>query len=197
MKKIFPVLLVSLSLIMIGCQDNTIQPKHQVTTDKKGFPEFLAGTWKGDKLGWELVIEPDGSISSAVVAFGQTRMEPNKEKDVQARGGGHGSYEAGDFSIEYDTESREITVSLELKDIYMYMVKAELKGSIEYLISGTVSEDQKTIDAVVLTTMKLAYLTPVEGTTPGEKPKFEQTGLFQDREGEEAMSVLFTKLTDE
>ena len=199
MKKFFSVLLISLSLIIIGCQDNTVQPGHKVTSDKKTFPEFLAGTWIGDQLGWELTIEPNGSISSAIVAFGQMRMEPNKKLDVEARDGGHGAYETGDFVIEYDTESREITVLLDLKDIYMYMVKAELKGSIEYLISGTVSEDQKTIDAEVFTKMDLAYFTPVEGTgtAPGEKPKFEQTGMFQDREGEEAMSVLFTKYTEE
>ena len=186
-------------ILMAGCQDNAVQSKRQVNSNKKTFPEFLAGTWRGDRLGWVLVIEPDGSISSAVVAFGQTWMEPNKKLDVEGRGGGYGTYEAGDFAIEYDTENREITVSLELKDIYMYMVKAELKGSIEYLISGTVSEDQKTIDAEVFTEMNLAYLTPVEGTgtTPGEKPKFEQTGMFQDREGQEAISVIFTKFTEE
>ena len=197
MKKFFPVLLIFLSLIIIGCRDNTIQSKRQVNSNKKTFPKFLAGTWQGDQLGWELVIEPNGSISSAVVAFGQTWMEPNKKLDVKGQGGGHGTYEAGDFTIEYDTESREITVSLDLKDIYMHMVKAELKGSIEYLISGTVSEDEKIIDAEVFTKMDLAYLTPVEGTPPGEKPKFEQTGMFEDREGEEAMAVLFTKVTDE
>jgi hypothetical protein len=163
MKKVFSVLLIFLSLIMIGCQDNTVQPGREVTSNKKTFPEFLAGTWSGNQLGWELVIEPNGSISSAVVAFGQTRMEPNKKLDVKGKGGGHGAYEAGDFTLEYDTESREITVLLELKDVYMYMVKAELKGSIEYLISGTVSEDEKIIDAGVFTEMKLAYLTPVEG----------------------------------
>lgn len=199
MKKVFLILLMFLSLIMIGCQDNAVQSEGQVTPDKKAFPEFLAGTWRGDRLGWVLVIEPDGSISSAVVAFGQTEMEPNTKLDVKGQGGGHGAYEAGDFTLEYDTQSREITVSLELIDIYMYMVKAELKGSIEYLISGTVSEDGKIIDAEIFTKMGLAYLTPVEGTgtAPGEKPEFEQTGMFEDRAGEEAMAVKFTKATEE
>lgn len=197
MKKFFPILLIFLSLIVIGCQDNSVHSKGRVTPDKKVFPEFLAGTWRGDRLGWVLVIEPEGSISSAVVAFGQTWMEPNTKLDVEAREGGHGSYESGDFTLEYDTQSREITISLELIDIYMYMVKAELRGSIEYLISGTVSEDGKTIDAEIFTKMGLAYLTPVEGTAPGEKPEFEQTGMFEDREGEEAMAVKFTKVTEE
>ncbi len=189
---------LSVFILMAGCQDNTIHPGRQVAPNKKTFPEFLSGTWRGDNMGWELVIEPNGSISSAVVAFGQTRMEPNKKKDIQGKGGGHGAYEAGDFVIEYDTENREITISLELKDIYMYMVEAELKGSIEYLISGTVSEDQKTIDAEVLTSMNLAYFTPTEETSSSEgKKKFEQTGMFQNREGEGTTPVLFTKVTDE
>jgi len=31
------------------------------------FPEFLVGTWKDEKRGWEFVFEPDGTISSVVM----------------------------------------------------------------------------------------------------------------------------------
>ena len=54
---------------LAGCQSPAANKSDvEVIIEGGGeFPLFLAGTWKADKNNWQLVFEPNGVISSAIV----------------------------------------------------------------------------------------------------------------------------------
>ena len=83
-----------------GCQSsNQSKSGVEVIIDGDGeFPEFLAGRWQADKGGWEIVFEPDGKISSAVVSLGRVRMKPGEVTQTQMVLGGEGLFRPGKWS---------------------------------------------------------------------------------------------------
>ena len=47
----------------------------QVAVEGGGqFPAALAGRWQADQDGWQLIIDPNGRISSAVISFGRVEV---------------------------------------------------------------------------------------------------------------------------
>ena len=62
MKVFWLIILCSITVITLtGCQNP--QKGVEVVVQGQGtFPESLAGTWKADKNGWEVVIEKDGIV---------------------------------------------------------------------------------------------------------------------------------------
>ena len=56
----------------------TNSPEVRIIDGDGRFPSFIAGTWRADRGGWEIVFEPDGKISSAVVSLGRVRIRPGQ-----------------------------------------------------------------------------------------------------------------------
>lgn len=113
------------------------------------FPEELVGRWKAEgKSGWEIVFDNDGSISSAIVEFGNTMMVPGQVTTYPTKYGGKGIFEPGKWKVDYQSEGRELGVNLEVARFYQDMGNHAVEGSIDYILIGSVSQDwtQWTVD---------------------------------------------------
>jgi hypothetical protein len=111
MKRLTLILVyVLLVLAISGCQSSAGNKRPvEVIVDGDGqFPDFLVGTWRADEGGWEFVFEPDGSISSAVISLGRTRMQPGRVTTVPTQLGGEGVYKPGLWTVQYSQESRDL-----------------------------------------------------------------------------------------
>ncbi len=114
MKRLGVLLLCALfAFLLSGCLPSAgDEAAVEVAIDGDGqFPDFLVGTWKADKGGWEIVFEPNGTISSAVVSLG-VRMKPGEVSVVANKGGGEGVFEPGLWTVQYSQERRELIVEI-------------------------------------------------------------------------------------
>ena len=105
------------------------------------FPEFLVGIWKADKHGWEIVFEPDGTISSVVISLGRVRIKPGQVTEVPMEPGGRGVFEAGQWTVQYSPDDRELAVEIVVDDFHIDMGSRGLKGHGSDWFVGPVSED--------------------------------------------------------
>ena len=97
------VLALCLSAFLIsGCQNNAVIKNNvEVIVDGDGqFPTALAGTWRANQGGWEIIFEPDGKITSAVVSLGRVKMEPGCVTTVPMELGGKGTFTPGLWSVQ-------------------------------------------------------------------------------------------------
>jgi hypothetical protein len=197
MKQLFHFLfcLVFTLSILAGCQESTNSKIHTdgAVQSSKQFPEFIGGIWKGDAWSWEIVFAPDGTVTSAVIALGQVRIKPNQTTEVQGQKGEPGIFEAGDCEVEYDIESREMSVSIKMKRVYMDMGSI-VDGTCEYFLVGGFSEDGKIWYTEIFTELDLAMLTP-DPNFPKDKPVLIETGSFrQGLNDDPPENVIFTKV---
>jgi len=131
---------------LTGCQKpaRTVPPISGVEVIIEGggeFPQFLVGRWKDEKKGWEIVFEPDGSISWAIHTIARVRVKPGQVTTVPMRRGGKGVFEAGQWAVQYAPENRELTVEIVLEHYRAEMGEQALKGSSRDIFIGQVSED--------------------------------------------------------
>ena len=113
------------------------------------FPQFLAGTWKTDKHGWEFVFERDGTISSAVIDSSMIRVTPSKRVATRPLkdGSGKGVYELGQWTVQYSPDNRELAVEVVVEHYSLDMVSFGLEGHSTDWFVGPVSEDSQTWEA--------------------------------------------------
>ena len=95
MKRIYVLFYALFLLALTGCQrpalyDMTLGSVEVFIEGGGEFPQFLVGRWKADKQGWEIVFEPDGTISEARIAMGRTRIVPGQITTLETYGGGTG-----------------------------------------------------------------------------------------------------------
>jgi len=127
------------------------------------FPQFLVGTWKEDKFGWEFVFQPDGTISSAVIDGGKIRVNPaRKIAATSLKGWGDAVYELGQWLVQYAPSRRELAVQVVVKHFRIKMEQDGLvmEGDSTDWFVGPVSQDAKTWDAEWYTFRKNIFLTP-------------------------------------
>ncbi len=160
MKQLLMLLVFALCVLpeLGGCREQ-VSYKNNVG-DLSEFPQFPAGTWKADKDGWELVFEPNGTISSAVIPLGRVRIRPNQTTKIQGRLGEPGIFEAGDCVLEYGPESGKISITIDMKHIYAEISGGILDGTCEYFITGSIQKDRKTWEATVFSVLDLDVLKP-------------------------------------
>lgn len=129
--------------VNVGCrQPVEDMPAVDVTVEGDGeFPEYLAGTWKADDGGWEIVFEPNGTISSAVVSLGRVRLKPEQVTTVPMKMGGKGVFEAGPWAVQYSPERRELTVEIVIASFHVELGESVVKGRRMDLFTGTISPD--------------------------------------------------------
>ena len=114
----------------------------EVTVDGGGpFPTELAGVWKADSGGWEIVLEPDGMISSAVFGLSRVRMKPGQVTTVPMKMGGKGVFEAGPWAVHYSHERRELTVEIAIASLNVELGGSVIRGRRLELFTGTISPD--------------------------------------------------------
>ena len=128
-------------LMFVGCQEAN-KGVDVVVLENGQFPKELAGTWQSDNYGWEFVIEPNGRISSVVVALGQVRIEPGKHNVVPVREVYKDIYDTGQWHVQYTPSSRDLMIEVVIKKLDLSFGGAsKLKGSLREVFVGNVSED--------------------------------------------------------
>ena len=114
----------------------------EVIVDGDGqFPKFLVGTWRADKGGWEIVFEPDGKISSAVVSLGRVRMKPGRVTKTQMVLGGEGLFRPGKWTVQYSPDRRELGVVISIEHFRVEMGENVVQGKTRDFFIGSVSSD--------------------------------------------------------
>jgi hypothetical protein len=183
-------------LLLGGCQELGRNNSGVEVFVKDGgeFPSSLAGRWKA-RNDWQLVFEPNGIISSAIVPITVVEIRPNQTTRVQGRKGEPGYFEAGNFTVYYNPEDRELSVDIKIKQVYLEM-GGILKGPWEYLVIGNILEDGKTWQADVFTSLDLAVLAPDPNHRIAGKPKYKYIGPLRADFGQEVESLIFTKVPD-
>ncbi len=144
MKQLTLLLLCGLAVLSCsGCRAPAESlPAVEVVIEGDGqFPEFLVGTWKADSGGWEIVFEPNGTISSAVVSLGRVRMKPGQVTTVPMKLGGKGEFEAGPWAVQYSPERRELVVEIAIASFRVELGDNVLKGRTLDIFTGSISAD--------------------------------------------------------
>ena len=149
----FVIIIVSILLHLDGCGEPVSKKNVEVVIEDGGeFPQSLAGKWKVVKSSkwkvgensWEIVLEPDGMISSAVVSPGHVRITPGKPKTILRDNNKKSVYEPGIWTVQYSPQSRELTVEINMDHIQLNLGKVILDGKTTDIFTGQVSEDGKT-----------------------------------------------------
>lgn len=114
----------------------------EVIVDGDGeFPAFLVGRWKADESSWEIVFEPDGTISSAVVSLGRVRMKPGQVTVVPMKLGGKGVFKPGLWTVQYSQEQRELIVEIAIDHFRVELGDNVVHGKTLDFFAGSVSGD--------------------------------------------------------
>ncbi|MCJ7778147.1 MAG: hypothetical protein MUP16_07535 [Sedimentisphaerales bacterium] len=190
---------------LAGCQSPTGNNSGVEVFVKDGgeFPQFLVGRWEANKKNdlnyWRIVFEPNGAISSVVIPLGEVEVRPNQTTEAQGPKGEPGFFEAGNFQVYYNPQSREFSVNIKIKQFYLERVlewNVILKGSWEYFIVGDVSEDGKTWAGDVFSSPDITVLEPDPNSTE-DKSKFKETAKLRIDFGDEGEEhLIFTKVPD-
>ena len=108
------------------------------------FPEFLVGTWRPNESRWLLTFEADGRIS-------KMRHFGGMEIDVaegglweQWRDNIEALYVLGPCEARYNTETRELSVTIVIEEFIISSPNDSLEGSFHDYLTGRVSEDGTT-----------------------------------------------------
>ena len=140
MKRILFLVCISLILFLGNCQEhkNNVEV---IIQDGIKFPNFLVGTWKADKGGWEIVFEPDGKISSAVISLGLVRIKPGQITTIPMKPGGKGVFKPGKWTVQYLQKQRELIVEIVIDSFRAELGDDIVQGSTRDFFIGPVSQD--------------------------------------------------------
>ena len=116
-------------------------------SSNKAFPSFLAGTWQMEGGVWTIVIEPNGTVSSAFVPMGEAEVRPNQTTEFEMADGSKSHITGGEFLVEYNSSTRELFVSIEQKEIYIVLPGYTINGNGLDTFRGPVSKDGSTWNA--------------------------------------------------
>jgi hypothetical protein len=135
-----------LLLALAGCQEPGKKIENPVEVHIEGgdeFPDSLAGTWRNSKRGWEIVFEPDGTISSVVHTIGRVRLRPGEVEKKPLIREGQGVYEPGQWMVQYDAIANELAVEILLDHFRAQSGVSIVSGHSRDLFIGPVAEDGK------------------------------------------------------
>ena len=143
--------------LLSGCQD----PRRgvEVIIDGAGqFPDELVGKWVDQKEDWEFVFEPDGRISTSVIALGKVRIVPGEVTRFPTRFGGKGIFEPGLWTVTYHPEGRELAVEVVIEYFLQDVGNHSMEGHTRDLLVGPVSEDGRRWDVDLFSSGKIEAL---------------------------------------
>jgi hypothetical protein len=130
-----------------GCGQTMERPADPMTVTVVGgasFPNALAGRWTADQDGWEFVFEPDGRIASIVLSLGRVTVFPGQTTTVSTVDSGEAVFTPGPWAVHYETDTRMLTVKLNMEHIHIPMDENVLEGSSTDIFSGLLSDDLST-----------------------------------------------------
>ncbi len=130
------------AMLPAGCHSPSTQRRSDLNVTVEGggrFPSELAGTWKADRDGWEMVIEPDGRLSSVVISLGRVRIRPGETETLATHGDGEGFFEPGTWTVHYDPQTTDLTVKIVMRHVRIGMAEAVLEGAGTDVFTGPIS----------------------------------------------------------
>jgi hypothetical protein len=133
-------LMLSAPWTIVGCQIN----QTQLFSGRNSLPPEVAGMWQAQDSPWKIVLNRNGTVSSAVIPMGQVEITPNKITRVEMKDGSFSTYKAGDCIVEYTPETRLLLVTIEMQDIHITFNENVIDGNSLDRFVGPVSEDGKT-----------------------------------------------------
>jgi hypothetical protein len=137
----------TLLCLLCSCQPSSQGPAGEkgipvVVADGSQFPKSLSGVWQQEgTIAREFVISPDGRITSAVIGLGMVRVSPTEETRVPLIAKGEGTLVPGKWAASYDSATRELQISLEMKSVQFQAGKQAIEGIIRESFNGRVSDD--------------------------------------------------------
>jgi len=158
------VLLVSAGLFIVSCRpDRPDLPPTKVQVNIIGndpFPPPLVGRWKDQQKSWEFVFETDGAISSVVSPpLGWATIVPGKTTIIPMKMGGKGVLQPGQWTLQYDPDTRELSVEVIVEKLHKEVGGGILEGSIRDIFIGRISDDYKQWQATWISFPKyVAYI---------------------------------------
>lgn len=132
--------LIVFCLLLAGCHAQRPADGVRVVIDgADGFPAALAGRWIADRHGWEIVLDAEGRIASAVVGLGQVEITPGVEATVPTQGGGESTFEPGLWTVHYEGATQHLTAQIVLDHVRVEMGGNVLEGKSRDVFSGSIS----------------------------------------------------------
>ena len=133
-------------------------------------PPDVAGTWKAQDSPWKIVLNHNGTVSSAVIPMGDVEIEPNQTNRIEMKDGSLSTFKAGDFIAEYMPKTRELFISIEIEEIHINFLDNVIDGNSVDRFVGPVSEDGKFWRADWITVFDYGPLLPQEPNDIFAKP---------------------------
>lgn len=124
------------------------------------FPASLAGLWKARQHGWELHLEPDGRISSAILSLGRVRVIPGQTTTMPTRSGDQAVFTPGLWTVHYLPRTRELTVRITMDHVRVEMAGNILEGSSTDVFVGPVDPTERLWQTQWTTFTRYAAHTP-------------------------------------
>jgi hypothetical protein len=106
-------------------------------------PPHVAGAWKAQDSPWKIVLASDGTVSSFILPMGNVLVKPNSTTKVEMLDGSFSTFTAGDCIVEYDPDTRELFVDIQMERIHVVFMDNVIDGNSVNVFAGPVSEDGK------------------------------------------------------
>lgn len=137
------VMLVGCAVVLLGLGGCQGQSAKLLEGKRVVLPPDIAGTWKARGEPWEIVLSPDGTVSSALIPMGAVEVRPNQTTEVEMKDGSISTFKAGDCAVEYTPATRELFVAVEVEEMHIRFSDNRIDGSSIDTFTGPVSEDGK------------------------------------------------------
>ncbi|MFA5291398.1 MAG: hypothetical protein WC496_00015 [Phycisphaerae bacterium] len=128
--------LVFCLMVLGGCGEEQKKPAAKKVNETAA--AFLAGTWQGDMEDWLIVIDANGHVTRARVPIGRVEMTPDKITKVPMKQGGQGVYKPGQWFVQYDPNTKEMMVEINIKHFKARMGKNTVEGRSRDVFVGPV-----------------------------------------------------------
>jgi hypothetical protein len=180
MKKTFYLLATGYWLLatvfISGCQETA---KKEKIFESNGvidgnIPAFLAGTWKAEDSAWEITISKNGEVISAILPLGEVEVKPNQKTIVEMQDGSKSVYTAGNFEVNYNPLNKELEVAIEMKNVHIVFVDNVIDGNSTEIFTGSVSEDGKIWETMLLEIFDYGQRFPQDSNAIGEQLRFRK-----------------------
>ena len=107
-------------------------------------PPEVVGIWRANDSPWVIELSPDGKVVKALVPMTESEIRPNQTTKVKMADGSTSTLKAGDCPVEYNLQTRELTVTIELKAFHVRYYEERIDGNSTDMFIGQVSQDGRT-----------------------------------------------------
>lgn len=142
MKTAWIVLVCLGGVCLGGCASGGTRSVQVVVEGNGPFPTALAGRWQSNLDGWQFVIEPDGSISSAIISFGRVEVKPGQITTAPALAGGKAIFEPGQWVVHYSPDTSDLIVKITMDRVHIETGDNILDGRSTDTFIGRVSPQE-------------------------------------------------------